>query len=308
MDLDKARERFETALENLVSQVREDRHILAGILCGSMSHDVVWHKSDIDLLLICSDDKKTKAHSLALCYEDVNIHTNITPRAEFKRSIEGASRNSFLHSLIAKSRLLFTTDPTIEEIYDSIQDLGDADRQVQLFRSATAVIGSLYKAQKWAYVRKDLDYAALYILYSATPLAQIEVGLARELISREVIPQAVALNPAFFKVIYTDLLNRKKTAKAVKSAIEAIEDYLESKADTLFRPLLDYLEDAGDVRSASDIEHHFDRNHGVGGAFLAGEYLADLGIIDKMSTPARLTTRSQVEVDEMAFFYQGDDA
>jgi hypothetical protein len=306
-DLDKAKKRFEAALDAIVSQVREDRHILAGILCGSLSHDVVWDKSDIDLILICSDDKKTKAHNLALVSGDINIHVNIIPRGDFKQSIEGSSRNSFLHSLIAKSRLLFTTDPTIEDIYNDLSRLGDQDRKVQLFKSAAAVTASFYKAQKWAYVRKDLDYAALYILYAATPLAQIEVGLAREIISREVIPQAQVLNPVFFRIIYSDLLNRKKTRKAVCAAIDAIEVYLSSNALDVFRLVLDYLEAEGDIRSASEIEHHFERTYGTGSAIMACEYLADLELIEKASTPAKLTTRSQVEVDEMAFFYSGEE-
>jgi len=65
-DLAQATARFEAALDVLIDQVRKDRHILAGILCGSMSHDVVWDKSDIDLILICSDDRKTKSHNIGI--------------------------------------------------------------------------------------------------------------------------------------------------------------------------------------------------------------------------------------------------
>jgi uncharacterized protein len=306
-DLKGTKARFQAALDKLIDQVRQDRHILAGILCGSMSHDVVWDKSDIDLILICSDDKKTKSHSIALVSDDINIHTNVIPRIDFKRAIEGTSRNSFMHSLIVKSQLLFTTDPSINDIYHEIQRLGDYDRQIQLFKSAAAVTGSFYKAQKWAYVREDLDYASLYLLYAATSLAQIEVGFAREIISREVIPQALDLNPEFFRIVYTDLLNKKKTKKAVKQAIKAIDAYLSDKAMTVFKLLLDHLEAEGDVRSASDLDHHFNRAYGTGSVVMACEYLSDLGIIDKVSTPAKLTTRSQVNVEEMAFFYTGED-
>jgi len=239
--------------------------------------------------------------------DDINIHVNIIPRNDFKQSVEGTSRNSFLHSLISKSRLLFTTDPTIEDIYNGINNLGDHDRQIQLVKSASIVTGSYYKAQKWAYVRQDLDYAALYILYAATPLAQIEVGLARQIISREVIPQALELNPEFFRIIYSDLLNKKKTKKAVHAAIDAIDAYTSSKASVVFRLMLDYLEQEGDVRSASDIDHHFERAYDTRSAIMACEYLADLEIIEKASTPVKLTTRSQVEVDEMAFFYSRED-
>ncbi|HTK50386.1 MAG TPA: hypothetical protein VL308_00795, partial [Gemmatimonadaceae bacterium] len=51
-------QRFRAALEALVEQIREDRAILAAILCGSLSHDMVWARSDIDLVLITIDDKK----------------------------------------------------------------------------------------------------------------------------------------------------------------------------------------------------------------------------------------------------------
>ena len=53
-------ERFKQALEALVEQVKEDRSILAAILCGSLSHDKVWAKSDIDLVLVTIDDKKVE--------------------------------------------------------------------------------------------------------------------------------------------------------------------------------------------------------------------------------------------------------
>ena len=50
------------------------------------------------------------------------------------------------------------------------------------------------------------------------------------LTDREVLPQAMQLNPAFFKIIYTDLLNIKKTAKTVAAALSAIDAYLAGHA------------------------------------------------------------------------------
>ncbi len=42
---------------------------------------------------------------------------------------------------------------------------------------------------------------------------------ARLLADREVIPQAMKLNPAFFKIVYTDLLNAQEDAKNVQAAL-----------------------------------------------------------------------------------------
>ncbi len=300
-------ERYEAALEQLLEQVRENDHILAAILCGSLSHDVVWRKSDIDLVLICDDDRKTRSHGVALVVDDINIHTSVTPRDDFKKSVETTGRNTFGHSVFAKARLLYTRDPSIERLFEEILEVGRRDMQFQLLRSGTFVLGPLYKAQKWLEAKGDLDYSALWILYCANHLAEIEVGMRGEIIGREVLAQAMAHNPEFFSIVSSGLLNRKKTRKSVKAALDVIDQYLRAKTELLYQPILDYLADAGDVRSVTEIEHHFDRHHNIPSVLLALEWLSDIGVVDKASTPVKLTTRSQLEVDELAFFYSPDE-
>jgi hypothetical protein len=145
----------------------------------------------------------------------------------------------------------------------------------------------------------------LWILYAATPLARVEVIGRRLLADREVIPQAALLNPAFFNTIYTDLLNAKKTRARVQAALDAIDDYVASRAPALFEPVLDYLAEAGDVRTASEIEMHFERDYGVSCMAGACEYLADQGLIGKASAPVHLTKKSNVQVQELAFVHVG---
>ena len=299
-------EEFTRALDALVAQVREDRSVLAAILCGSLSYDTVWAKSDIDLALVTVDDRKTERDSLALYAGGVNVHAFLLPRAEFRKVAEGSIRNSFFHSLLAKGRLLYTHDETIGAMCASLQTIGERDTRLQLLRAATHALPPIYKAHKWLVTRGDLDYAALWMLYAATPLAQIEVFGARQLADREVIPQAMALNPSFFKVIYTDLLNTKKTARSVQAALDAIDEYVAQRAPSLFAPIIDHLRDAGEARSCTEIENHFERNFGVSEVVTACEYLADQGLIGKASAPVHLTKTSNIEVQELAFFHHAD--
>src|SRR5437879_4304079 len=101
-------EKFTLALNALVEQIKEDRSVLAAILCGSLAHDTVWAKSDIDLVLVTIDDKKVGLADVALYADGVNVHAFLMPRAEFRKTLEGSVRNSFMHSLLAKGRLLYT--------------------------------------------------------------------------------------------------------------------------------------------------------------------------------------------------------
>ena len=63
MSAESVQQKFTAALDALVEQVKRDRSILAAILCGSLSHDTVWAKSDIDLVLVTIDDKKVERES-----------------------------------------------------------------------------------------------------------------------------------------------------------------------------------------------------------------------------------------------------
>ena len=293
---------FTQALDALIGQVKEDRSILAAVLCGSLSHDTVWAKSDIDLVLVTLDDKKIDSTDLALYADGVNIHAILMPRTEFRQAVEGSTRNSFMHSFLTKGRLLYTHDPTIADLCAGLSGMGARDTQLQLLRAATSALPAIYKARKWFITRGDLDYTALWILYAATSLARVEVIGRRLLADREVLPQAMALNPAFFKTIYTDLLNMRKTPTGVQNALEAIEGYIAGRAAVLFGPIIEHLREAGEARSCSEIEAHFKRNFDLAGVTTACEYLADQGLIGKASTPVRLTRKSNVEVQELAFF------
>lgn len=296
-------QKFTDALNALVEQVKEDRSILAAILCGSLSYDTVWAKSDIDLVLVTIDDKKALRSDLSLYADGVNVHAFLMPRAEFRKAVEGSIHNSFMHSFLAKGRLLYTHDQTIADLCARLDEIGERDTEVQLLRAATSALPAIYKAHKFFVTRGDLDYTALWILYAATPLARVEVIGARLLADREVIPQAMKLNPAFFKAIYADLLNAKKTKKSVQAALDAIDRYVAERAATLFAPVIAHLREVGEARSCAEIEDHFKRNFDVEGVTTACEYLADQGLIGKASTPVQLTKKSNVELQELAFFY-----
>lgn len=297
--------RFSRALDTLVTSIKDDRSILAAVLCGSLSHDTVWDKSDIDLVLVTIDDKKLSEEGLALYADGINVHALLMSRTDFRKLAEGSLRSSFFHSFLTKGRLLYTHDAGIATLCDRLHSIGERDIRIQLLNAAGSTLPAVYKAHKWFRTRGDLDYAALWVLHAANGLARIEVLSARQLADREVLPQAIKLNPAFFKLVYTDLLNNKKAAKTIQDALTALDNYLAAHTSELFGLVLDYLQEVGEARSATEIDDHFRRNFGVGGVTGVCEYLSDRGLIGKAPLPVRLTKKSNINVDELAFFYRG---
>ena len=294
---------FSAALAALVRQVQKDRAVLAAVLCGSLSHDTVWARSDIDLVLVTVDDRKVTAGDIPLNADDVNVHALLIPRADFRRIVEGSLQGSFVHSFLAKGRLLYTHDPTIEGLFERLKSRGQRDTAILMLNAACSALPSMYKARKWLETRGDLAYTSLWILMTAIPIARMEVIGAGLLPDREVVPQALALNTNLFKTIYTDLLSEGTSKRHVQKALEAVERYMRERATAVFAPVIDYLREAGDVRSSRDIEDYFKKNFNVAGVTTACEYLADEGLIGKASAPVLLTKLSSVTFEELAFFF-----
>ena len=300
-------QQFETALESLVKRLQQDRQIIAAILFGSLSYDSVWEKSDIDLMLNSRQDQgKAPERVFCLTENDVNIHASISTRSQFKKMVDGSLRSSFMHSSFSKSRLLFSHDESINELYDSAQTLGARDRQTQLFSAGSGVIPCLYKAEKFLHIKNDPHYAFIWITYTYPSLAKIETYLDNQIAGREVIQQAIALNPEFFKAIYTDLLDRKKTTKTIAATLAAIDQYMTDRIPVLFQPVLDYLAAAPVIRSATQIDTWAENELNVEGATNVCEWLADKGVIIKASEPVRLTPKSSAPMEELAFYYDGE--
>ena len=301
-----AEKRYWDALNTLIEKVKNDRNVIAAILQGSMSYDQVWEKSDIDLTLIGRDDIDSGHYTLT--EEGVSIHTSLIPRSEFKRALEGAQQGSVWHSYFSLSTLLFSEDDSIKAWYENANrhGYGARDKKLQLLSVMTRALSPLAYAEKQFYVNNDLLYSFITLLYVVEVLARVEVILNDEVPSREVIQPALKYNPDFFNLVYTDLINQTKEHGVIESALEQVNAYLEDKL-FIFQPILDYLAEAESPRSITELNTHFQTKLEGTRLNTACQWLARKGVIEPVSTPVKLTLRSQIEVEEAAYYYYPED-
>src|SRR4051794_23218953 len=111
------REHYERALESFVERLKTDRNVIGAILYGSLAYDLVWPKSDIDMMIIVKDDKPPDTF-YTLVEDGINIHADIVGRSRFRADVEAQLEGDFGHSLMQRSRWLFCTDDTVRALYD----------------------------------------------------------------------------------------------------------------------------------------------------------------------------------------------
>ncbi|MCH8295423.1 hypothetical protein IH992_30425 [Candidatus Poribacteria bacterium] len=304
------------ALDAFVYKIKSDRYILAVILTSDLAPHNVWDKTNVEISLISRDDARLDAQSRAteeedtrptprysLVENDVNINVTIYRRNEYKRMVEGQLQANALHSVLLRSKILFSKDETIGEWHKNLEYIGERDRETRLMSVASGAFGALAKAEKWFFVKHDYDYSFLYLTFVVDSLARIEVITHGEVPKRKVIYQALKYNPDFFNAVYVDLINAEKTKETVGHALEMIDEYLEDKAFTVFQPLFDFLTEAGGIRTMTEIGDHFGKRFQDGEVSGACEWLAEKEILEQVSSPLRLTKDSRVSVEEQAYYY-----
>lgn len=295
--------KYRTAMETFVERVRQDSHILAIFIGGSLSYDEVWEKSDVDVYLVSDDEKRAYA-PFHLVEDGIVFSVNLVSRTEFRKRLEREVQGSFLHSFLFKSKLVYCKDEAVRDIYERMSKVGDRDREIQLLLVASMAIVFLEKAEKWVAVKHDPTYSFVFMLKIVEQLAQIEVLMNRDIPTREVLHQALRYNPDFFNWMYKDLVHGPKDEATMREAVRRADAYLLQHNDALFRLLFQYLKQEQDVRPFSELMQHMKQKHRMEDGMIVHvtEWLAEKGLIDKASSPVKLTPKSRVEMDELAYF------
>ena len=300
-------QQYHEAIKTLVEKVKADPYILAVIVAGSFSYAQVWEKSDLDVEIIGRDGIRPTQDFFVLVENGVNIHASLTPRNRFKQRIEGAQQGSVVHSYFSHSTLLFSRDASIREWYDknaSRRGIGERDKQLQLLNVAASTLPNLLYAEKQFYVNRDVVTCFLNLLIVVQGLARIEVLLNDEIPTREVIQPALGYNPDFFNRVYTELINCEKNEAVIQYTLDAVNGYLDER-QFIFQPVLDYLREEKAPRSNTEIDAYFKASLDEGSLALVCQWLAWKGIIQQVAVPTKLTVKSQVSVEEPAYYYDG---
>ena len=118
--------------------------------------------------------------------------------------------------------------------------------------------------------------------------------------SRNAIQKALEYNPQMMKVFYHIPMQRPLTEADLIEAEELLDAYLIQKMDVFKQPVLEYLAD-GEVKTTSMIAERFHTDsHYVVNAL---DYLAEKGVIERVSQLIKLTPKSRFGVEEIGFVY-----
>jgi hypothetical protein len=291
--------RYRAAVDSFIEKIKKDINVVAVIIGGSLAYDQVWEKSDIDTTIIVRD-QVLKNDSFCIVEDDITLNVNVTTRSGFKRFLESLGGGSFMHSYFAKGTIAYSTDDSLYEYFEDFKKIGKDDLEETIFKTACELVHCYDKCLKWIHVKEDPLYAQYYLLKAAEAIARIEVCLSGEIPTREAIVKASTINPDLMAVYYKDAMSRHYSNPEIIAAIDKMEQYIAKHLDVIKQPIIRYMGDQ-EMKTVTMITKYFKTDS----HFIIGilDYLADKGVIAKVSQTIKVTPKSKLAVEEIAYQY-----
>lgn len=305
-------QRFQDALDNLIQRLEQDRYVLAAVLVGSINEQTIWRKETMHLWIIETDgvtkrlrsDGKDERIFRTLAEDGINIHAEIIPRSRFRQMVEGNSRTAFSCSFFATRSLVYCDDPSIENWFAQANEVATKDQEKELMAVIVWAMHAHRHAEKLLNIKQDLELTRLELLSAAHGLAAVEIILQGEVYEQEIIYRALELNPELFQVIYLDLLTGPCSRDSLQTALDRIDSYLLAHGDQYLKPLIHFLGKQKHVVPLSEISDHFAYTQLYPWHLeSACEWLERKGRLEKVAVPFKLTTKSRVDVEEPAYYF-----
>lgn len=299
MDSSSMKERYVKATDSFVSKVKDDINVIAILVMGSLSYDVVWEKSDVDMTVVVRDQKMDRK-SYCIIEDGITFNVTVVPRTMLKRHFESAIGGSIPQAYLAKGRIVYTKDDTLYDLLDDLKQLGSDDIALSAFTLSSALIDLHQKSEKWLKVKKDLLYAQYYLLKAAEVIAKMELVINGEIPIRESIQKVMEFNPELMKPFYEVPMSHLMTETEIEEGIKKIDAFLEGHLDIISKPVLDLLKD-GEMKTVSMIAAFYNLEPSY--IIEALDYLFEKGVIVKVSQTIRLTPKGKLAVEEIGYLY-----
>lgn len=293
------KERYMAAVNSFISKIKDDPNVIAVIIYGSLAYDLLWEKSDIDMQVIVRD-QQLKNWSYSIIEDDITINVKLDTRSEFNRWLGKAIGGSIAHSMLAKGKIVYTTDESLYETFERSKEIGSDDIALSAFQIANWILLYYEKSQKWLKARKDPLYAQYFLCLAAEAVANMELCLHGEPSARDSIQKASAFNPEMMKIFYHDTISHHMNEDEILYAINKLDTYLEQHLDIIKQPIIEFMADQ-QLKTVTLLSKHFNMDSHIIGGIL--DYLCDKGVIEKVSQMIRITPKSKLSVEEIGYLY-----
>lgn len=283
------------ALQSFTDSVADDPNVIALLLSGSLSYGTVWEKSDIDLTMLVRDGSIKSFSDYNIDSEGIEIHLRVETVGSFKETMQKHRGGEYIHSFFGKGKFVFTKDPSLPDLFEDAKVLGEDDIAISAIPIVDYLLVLSHRAEKWITVFHDPLYSQRFLIECAIQISDLVLLMHKEIHTRESILRAMELEPELMQKVYVKPITTAMTEDDVRETLVAIDGYIQKTMEVWKQPVLQYFSDT-EVKTSSQFYTYMGTD-----AVITLDYMAEHGLLERITSESRLFKHSLLTVDEIAY-------
>lgn len=242
---------YQNAYKEITEILKKNNNILSIFIFGSMVSGDLWEGSNIDLFVIYKEDFD-EIRDIYSEVSEIPVHIKFMSKELFKKYYDEAGKREVIRNLLISSKMIYSIDDEIIELYQKIIYLIDSDKG----RLNLVYLGDFFKeigvCKK--YISKGSLYTAHELLLRAlSNFSMLFLSINGYTVSKDSLTMACNLNDVLNDKVKS-LLYKEVNDLIIKDLLDYMENYIEYNIEKASKDLIDFIKNENKALSSYDIK------------------------------------------------------
>ena len=291
--------KHESALQSLIDEIKQDKNVICIMHDENLQDGLIDENAVIGIFVVVKDDTYDSAHNTCI-HDDIIFEVVIWGRLQMMQDLSRQLGDVLRYSGFSHMEVVFSRDDQFVRQFNDIRTMRAQTFAAYMMESAANILNRSSKIKKHLALQKDTTYAQFQFIQISEYLARME-HLRRQLpIPDDVVIAAMKLNPTLMEYFNTQaMLAGWDTPKCIQ-ALACLDAYLTEHIEALSSILQLCKKYKKEIITLEDMYPNF---HIPGWSmYPLLKFLSDKGLLTLVTTPVKLTRKSKVELETIAFF------
>lgn len=299
--------KYENALESFVEEIKQDNNVICVLYDSeNLKKKLINDDSELAVSIIVKDDTYEQFYYTCI-HEDIIFNVVVWGRLQMIQDLSHQTRFGGLmrYSGFAKHEVLFSKDDQFIKQFNEVRQMRAQTFSAYLMEEVSHVLSQMSNIKKHLTLKQDIIYCQHLFIMISERLAKIEHLLRHLPIPNDVVVAAKTLNPDLMDFFYAQPMKENWDIEKCNQAIQTLDAYFTEHIDALSKPILQlFRKYKKDIITGADLYLNFEIPGWA--MFPLFKFLCDKEILTLVTVPVKLTKKSKVELEDIAFFYISD--
>lgn len=243
---------LQIAFQSITNSLKRNKKVRAVFTYGSIVSGDIWEGSDIDIFIVYEDEFDTMRDIFSES-KGVPVHAKVLSREQFIELDKVSGNKGVIRDLMAKSKMVFSKDAVISEIYNRSRYSNDKQLEKWNLVYLGNIISDLGVCKKYL-INGGLNTSYEVLMRVLDGVAKLYINLNGYEKTKDSVVMASNLSHSIENIV-NKLFNSNVTINVLQETIDYVDTFLQDNLVEASKLLLEYLHNQQLPLSSYEITH-----------------------------------------------------